>query len=69
LAVKWFLIVYFLTMGTDGNMAWRTAEELGREGWYRMEHPDAQSCVEAQNRFTENFPRTDLVRAACEPLY
>jgi hypothetical protein len=52
--MKWFLIVYFLTMGTDGNMTWRTAEELGREGRYRMEHPDSESCIQAQNLFTEN---------------
>ena len=64
--MRWFLIVYFLTMGTDGNMTWRTAEELGREGWYRMEHPDSESCIIAQNLFTEN---TDgrLMRASCEP--
>jgi len=53
-------------MGTDGNMTWRTAEELGREGWYRMEHPDAESCLQAQNRFTENTDGA-LMRAACEP--
>ena len=64
--MKWFLIVYFLTMGTDGNMTWRTAEELGREGWYRMEHPDSESCIRAQNLFTENTDGT-LMRAACEP--
>ena len=64
--MKWFLIVYFLTMGTDGNMTWRTAEELGREGWYRMEHPDSESCQRAQNRFTENTNGA-LMRATCEP--
>ena len=66
--MKWFLIVYFLTMGTDGNMAWRTAEELGRDGWYRMEHPDLESCRQAQIRFTENSLGTGLVRAGCELL-
>jgi len=64
--VRWFLIVYFLTMGTDGNMTWRTAEELGREGWYRMEHLSSEDCIEAQERFTENTDGV-LMRAACEP--
>ncbi len=64
--MKWFLIVYFLTMGTDGNMTWRTAEELGREGWYRMEHPSSENCRRAQNLFTDNT-NSALMRASCEP--
>ena len=64
--MKWMLIVFFFVLNTDGTMEWQTAEELGRDGWYRMEHPDAESCIQAQNRFTENNSRINLIRASCD---
>ncbi len=58
--MKWFLVVYFL-VGTE----WHTAESLDREGWYRVQHPDAESCIQAQWEFT-SITNTDAIRASCE---
>ena len=58
--MKWFLVVYFV-VGTE----WPTAESLGREGWYRVEHPDAESCIQAQWEFTD-ITNTQAIRASCE---
>jgi len=58
--MKWALVVYFLVQGT-----WHTAEDLNRVGWYRIIHPDAESCIVAQNQFaTQHDPA--FVRASCE---
>jgi hypothetical protein len=55
-------------MGPDGTVSWHTAEELGRHGWYRIEYPDVESCIQAQHRFTENTRYQNLRRASCEPI-
>ena len=44
-----------------------TFQDLGRFGWYRIEHPTAESCINAQWEFTEvTNPR--VIRASCEQL-
>ena len=58
--MKWFLVVYFL-IGTE----WHTAERLDREGWYRVQHRDAESCIQAQWEFTD-ITNTKAIRASCE---
>ncbi len=36
------LVVYFFVCcGPDGG--WKTAEELGKQGWYRIVHPNVES--------------------------
>ena len=59
--MKWFLVVYF-AVGTE----WISAENLGKVGWYRIQHPDAESCIQAQWDFTE-VTDTKVIRASCEP--
>jgi|TARA_B100000959_G_C14567830_1_gene454483 hypothetical protein len=62
--MKWFLVVYFFVCcGPEGG--WKTAEELNNDGWYRIEHPDAESCINAQWEFTE-VTNTNVIRASCE---
>ncbi len=60
--MKWFLVVYFFVAGE-----WHTAEDLGRHGWYRIAHPDAESCIQAQWEFTE-VTNQKVIRASCEPF-
>jgi hypothetical protein len=58
--MKWFLVVYFFIAGE-----WHTAESLDRFGWYRIEHPNAESCINAQWEFTE-VTNQKVIRASCE---
>jgi len=60
--MKWALVVYFLVQGT-----WHTAEDLNRVGWYRIIHPDAESCIQAQWEFTA-VTNPNIIRASCEPI-
>ncbi len=64
--MKWALVVYFFVCcGPDGG--WKTAEELGRHGWYRIVHPDVESCIQAQWEFMEVVNK-DFIRASCEEI-
>ena len=63
--MKWVLIVYFFVLGPDGG--WKTAEELGKFGWYRTSHPDAESCIQAQWEFT-SVTNQNVIRASCEQV-
>ena len=58
--MKWFLVVYFVVGGE-----WVSAENLGKEGWYRIQYPDAESCINAQWEFT-SITNPDAIRASCE---
>jgi hypothetical protein len=58
--MKWFLVVYFFVAGE-----WHTAESLDRFGWHRIEHPNAESCINAQWEFTE-VTNQKIIRASCE---
>ena len=60
--MKWFLVVYFMWAGE-----WHSAEDLNRIGWYRIAHPTAESCIQAQWDFTE-VTNTQIIRASCELL-
>ncbi len=60
--MKWALVVYFFVAG-----GWFTAEELGRHGWYRIVHPDAESCIQAQWEFME-VVNQKVIRASCEEV-
>ena len=61
--MKWFLVVYFMVAGE-----WHSAEDLNRIGWYRIAHPTAESCIQAQWQFTEANPNIDEIRASCETV-
>ena len=63
--MKWVLVVYFFILGPDGG--WFTAEELGRQSWYRTTHNTAQECIVRQHEFTANNPMIGHIRASCEP--
>ena len=52
--MKWVLVVYFFILGPDGG--WFTAEELGRQSWYRTTHNTAEECIVRQHEFTANNP-------------
>ena len=42
--MKWVLVVYFFVLGPDGG--WFTAEEMGRQSWYRTNRRGTQLAEE-----------------------
>ena len=61
--MKWFLVVYFV-VGSE----WVSAEKLGKEGWYRIQYPDAESCINAQWEFT-SITNPDAIRAIVDQQF
>ena len=59
--MKWMLVVYFSVAGS-----WHTAAELEMREWQTRMFPDAESCIQAQHRFTDLHPEIDRMRASCE---
>ncbi len=60
--MKWMLVVYFSVAGS-----WHTAAELEMSEWQTRMFPDAESCIQAQHRFTLEHPEIDQMRASCQP--